>query len=73
MSIKKLMFIFLGFCQLSLISGCASSSFNEYFNEPVTVVEKSVLPVNTYNTNSEITTSKKEESEVQTFPVEDLR
>lgn len=62
----------LGFVCLSMISGCASSSFNEYFNEPVTVVEKSVMPSHTIQKTAE-KTNQKESSSVQTFPVEDIR
>lgn len=71
MNMKKLTGVFIVGCVM--VSGCASSSFNEYFNEPVRIVEKSVTTHNSDIPLEVESSTKEESSSVQTFPIEDIR
>lgn len=71
MSIKKLTLTSLGFFSLSLVTGCASSSFHEYFNEPVPVIEHSVSQENVQQIKEDKLSPKVEnDNSVETSPIE---
>lgn len=74
MHIKKLILITVTGFSLSLLSGCASSSFHEYFNEPVTVVEKSTQLESVSEIKSDIVKEQPDkDTSVETYPVLEIK